>query len=77
MKVSMGKASNVILLLFLISDILILRILQDEHHGFQSRPVMTTHHLCLQSSNFLQTFYILSLLLHTLPKQKEYGLNYQ
>ena len=77
MKVSMGKASNVILLLFLISDILVLRILQDEHHGFQSQPVMTTHHLCLQSSDFLQTFYILSLLLHTLPKQKEYGLNYQ
>ena len=65
MKVSMGKASNVILLLFLISDILVLRILQDEHHGFQSQLVMTTHHLCLQSSNFLQTFYILSLLLHT------------
>ena len=77
MKVSMGKASNVILLLFLISDILVLRILQDEHLGFQSQPIMTTHHLCLQSSNFLQTFYILSLLLHTLPKQKEYGLNYQ
>ena len=48
-----------------VSDILILKTSQDEHHGFQSRPVMTTHHLCLQSSNFLQTFYILSLLLHT------------
>ena len=59
MTVCMGEASNVILLLFLISDILVLRILQDEHHGFQSRQVMTTHHLCLQSSNFLQTFYIL------------------
>ena len=77
MKVSMGKASNVILLLFLISDILVLRILQDEHNSFQSQSIMTTHHLCLQSSNFLQTFYVLSLLLHTLPKQKEYGLNYQ